>query len=184
MSFKTVFIYDYYICIDNQYVYDMRRVNLFIALSLLITASGFAQKNYTGRASTVASESYNTFKYTKELQTEGTVYITLYHLFYNNGMKWIDIEVKHYKDDLKVTAEMIPKGLMTSSLFNYDVNYPNDLKGLVLGLSGMYAQLGSDKRQLSLKFYSSKKQHLKLLEVMGESFEADHFYLDMLYINK
>jgi hypothetical protein len=121
--------------------------------------------------------------YKKELSTVNGEYISQYKLFDENGICYSIIKVTHNRKEktIKINAQPPKINVFNDGVYKYEFTYTDDL-GLALSipdkLSGLF---GNGKNLISVTFYSSKKEHLKLNEIITGGTDIDnkfHYYLD------
>jgi hypothetical protein len=166
---------------------------LVILTSLLFVSSdSFGQKMNLGYESWVnkaGSREFRYIRYMDVLKDEGgaestntQMYRTGYHLYNDRGSRYMIINAVHYKDRGYVQIHLISVNIAGERDYkNADVYQINldEFDGLNFTEKGMRAALGSRMYEIEISFVSSKKEHLKIKQIMDDdATDRIHYKLD------
>jgi hypothetical protein len=164
----------------------MKKIIFLTCLVLLGCMSSFVfAQTHEGIVSYAHKEGKsNTIYYKKELSTVNGEYISKYKLYDQHGVCYSIIKVIHNRQTKTIYIKAQPPSIniFKDGVYEYEFEYTDDL-GLGITYPDKLNQLfGGNKNLLTVRFYSPKREHLKLIEIITGGTDIDtkyHYYLDM-----
>jgi hypothetical protein len=163
----------------------MKKMIFLVSLVLLGCINSFVfSQTHEGVVSYAHKEGQSkTIYYKKELSTVNGEYISKYKLYDQHGICYSIIKVIHNRKNKTIVIKAQPPhiNIFNDGVYDYEFDYTDD-SGLSLSVPDKLSQLfGDGKNLIAVKFYSSKREHLKLLEIITGGTDIDnkyHYYLD------
>lgn len=161
---------------------------VIVIVLLFVSVCSYSQTIYKGTVSYAYQDmGSQSVRYKKELSIVNGEYITKYILFNSDGKCYSTISVIHNRKEKKITISAQPPNIniYSDGVYKYELTYTDDL-GLALTIEDVLLNTMGDgiKNKVTVKFYSSKREHLKLIEIIegetkvGDPMDRYHYYLD------
>ena len=145
-----------------------------ITICLMISTVIFSQKIQTCYLYSVSSDSYQKFNYTISIDSSDGEYVTAYSIYQNEKVRYKCI-AKHYKHEQRVVVEVSDEKYFLSNMNNKEQTTYDSATMKAFGFRGNVGALTGSHvpNQLTVKFMSSKYQHIKVLSMLASYSDGD-----------